>query len=416
MENHPINGKASSGNLIKYQDKTYKLEILYDGDVGVITIQCFNIFNIEYIYKKNFTLNDFISLNTYFKKYINTYLLYRDLNDDVLKNISIQLADENSLTLLLPLNENYKETIKLPKITSISDIINMINELREENKTKNQEIQELKDRIKKLEDKINIGNCEVNENNEKKIDIEEDIDGLDEIQEMKIQEFNDKYGQLINGELINGEDQILCLWRKGKNQKLGNNGFKLLCEIKFPKLINLTLNDNDISNLNYLENFCCELLEDFSLEENKISDISGLVKANFPNLRNLNLAKNNLSQVQELENVDFKNLVLLNLSKNKIKDISVFKKVNFKYLKRLYLYVNQIEDISIFKGTTFKYLKEINLSANNEISDFSVLYKVEDIFPSIKTVNIDCDLVDKKVVKFLKKQKIKVNYVHQNKK
>ena len=110
---------------------------------------------------------------------------------------------------------------------------------------------------------------------------EEDIDEEKDInQEMKIQEFNDKFDTFLNG-----NENELNFWHKNNYNTLCDNGFKLLCEIKFPKLINLKLDENKISNINYLENFLCESLRELSLQKNMISDISVLAKSNFPFLK-----------------------------------------------------------------------------------------------------------------------------------
>ena len=110
MEKKPINNKLSSftGNLVMYHNIGYKIEILFYDNEDII-IRCFNI---DTNYQNKFTFNDFISKNNYFKENFNTaYEIYRELNDNILKNISIKLIDENSLTLLLLLNENNIETI-----------------------------------------------------------------------------------------------------------------------------------------------------------------------------------------------------------------------------------------------------------------------------------------------------------------
>ena len=74
---------------------------------------------------------------------------------------------------------------------------------------------------------------------------------------------------------------------KTKNKpkiKLGNKGIKCLGTITFKNLVELLLNNNDISDLTFLENMNLNNLVKFGFSDNIINDISPFNKIKFPKL------------------------------------------------------------------------------------------------------------------------------------
>ena len=184
------------------------------------------------------------------------------------------------------------------------------------------------------------------------------------------------------------------------NKIIKDSGLKDLSRIYFDKLKILSLKENNIKNINCLQNFQCETLENLNLAGNKISDINILDKVNFPELKELDLNNNEISEIIVLKNVNFKKLEELNLYQNKISDINVFKDVSFEKLKKLHLgkndkisnikvlkdvkfgeikildlEYNKIDNIKIFENVDFKNLEILKLGSN-EITDINILKNV----------------------------------------
>ena len=146
--------------------------------------------------------------------------------------------------------------------------------------------------------------------------------------------------------------------------------------IKCNRLKNLSLNKNDISDINIFANDIFFNLETLSLNNNNISDINILEKANFPKLKELDLSSNIIVDIKVLEKVTFPKLEELNLNKNKISDIEILSKINLESLKFLYLSGNKISNIKVLENFRFNKLKNLNLSQNN-ISDCKVVAKMK---------------------------------------
>lgn len=158
--------------------------------------------------------------------------------------------------------------------------------------------------------------------------------------------------------------------------------------IHFKNLINLTINDHQISDVNSLS--LMKNLKNLSLDNNQISDISSLSKltelnllfiqnnqinditplSGLTNLVSLNLDKNQITDVASLAKLTKLNLLLL--QNNKISDITPLS--NLINMNKLYLSENQISDINPLSELT-------NLSVlwlkNNNISDITPLSSLE---------------------------------------
>ena len=149
------------------------------------------------------------------------------------------------------------------------------------------------------------------------------------------------------------------------SKKIGDEGLKLLCSIKFKKLDQLLLEENDIQSIECLpkNNFGKDLIA-LDLSTNKISNIEPLAKVVFPNLHHLFLNNNQISSLDVLAKVNFPALIELNLSSNKIESINTFISVKFPQLKQLDLSKNQISDISPLAKINFQKLEELSLDQN----------------------------------------------------
>ena len=160
------------------------------------------------------------------------------------------------------------------------------------------------------------------------------------------------------------------------SKNIGDEGLKILCSVKFVKLTQLLLEENDIHNINCIEknHFGKDLIA-LDLSTNKITDINPLAKVTFPNLHHLFLNSNLIASLDVFAKVNFPELKELNLSNNKIESLQVFKSVKFLQLKQLDLSKNQINDISPLAEANFKELEELFLD-QNQIDSIDILLKM----------------------------------------
>jgi len=191
---------------------------------------------------------------------------------------------------------------------------------------------------------------------------------------MSVSKFNSKY----KTEISETTEELDAL-----SKKIGDEGLKLLCTIKFKKLVQLLLEENDIQNIDCLQknNFGKNLIA-IDLSSNKISNIDVLAKVSFPSLHHLFLNGNQITKIDILSQVKFPELKEFNLSANKIDSINILEKAYFPQLKQLDLSRNQISDITILAKTKFPYLEELLLD-QNKISSIDVF------------VNINCENLKK---------------------
>ena len=160
-------------------------------------------------------------------------------------------------------------------------------------------------------------------------------------------------------------------------KKIGDEGLKILCGVKFTKLGQFLLEENEISNIDVLaKNNLGKNLIALDLSSNKISSINVLAKVNFPALNHLFLNSNQISSIDILGKANFPNLKELNLSANKISSIDIFTSVNFPQLKQLDLSKNEIKSIDILVKANFKNLEDLVLD-QNKITSIDVLGKVK---------------------------------------
>ena len=184
---------------------------------------------------------------------------------------------------------------------------------------------------------------------------------------MSVSKFNSKY----KTEISETTEELDAL-----SKKIGDEGLKLLCTIKFKKLVQLLLEENDIQNIDCLQknNFGKNLIA-IDLSSNKISNIDVLAKVSFPSLHHLFLNGNQITKIDILSQVKFPELKEFNLSANKIESINILEKAYFPQLKQLDLSRNQISDITILAKTKFPYLEELLLD-QNKISSIDVFANI----------------------------------------
>ena len=161
------------------------------------------------------------------------------------------------------------------------------------------------------------------------------------------------------------------------SKKIGDEGLKFLCTVKFKKLDQLLLEENDIQNIDCLpKNHFGKDLIALDLSTNKISNIEPLTKVVFPNLHHLFLNSNQLTSIDVFAKVNFPALKELNLSCNKLTSIKILENVKFPQLKQLDLSKNEISDINPLAKANFPDLEELLLD-QNKISSIDALVNIK---------------------------------------
>ena len=184
---------------------------------------------------------------------------------------------------------------------------------------------------------------------------------------MSLSKFNSKY----KTEITENTSELDVL-----SKKIGDEGLKILCTVKFKKLDQLLLEENDIQNIDCLrKNHFGKSLIALDLSTNKISNIEPLSQVDFPNLNHLFLTSNLITSIEVFSKVKFPILKELNLSSNKIESITVFANANFPQLIKLDLSKNQINDIKVFEKVKFPNLEDLSLD-QNKISVIDSLMKL----------------------------------------
>ena len=180
--------------------------------------------------------------------------------------------------------------------------------------------------------------------------------------------YNKKYGKYL--------DSLSCEKINIIYGKLGDEGFKHLCELKFTNLKEMTIPNIGITSIKPLEQMKLDKLEVLGLCDNIIPDITPLSKVNMKELKLLDLSSMNISDISVFEKVNFEKLEKLNFGYNNISDISVLEKVNFKELKELDFHNNFISDIKVLENVHFEKLEILNFNMN-KITDINILDNVQ---------------------------------------
>ena len=216
---------------------------------------------------------------------------------------------------------------------------------------------------------------------------------------MSLSKFNSKY----KTEITEGTTELDVL-----GKKIGDEGLKIICSIKFKKLDQLLLEENDIQNIECLpKNHFGKDLIALDLSTNKISNLEPLSKVVFPNLHHLFLNNNQITSIDIFGKVNFPNLKELNLSSNKIESIKIFENIKFPQLKQLDLSKNQIIDLTPLSKANIPDLEDLCLE-QNKIESIDILLNIK--FKNLKKLKFEKNNI--KNVEILEKiPLIKLNYL-----
>ena len=392
----------SLNNQMKYTNKDY--------NVTIIEIKKENNINI-FLKLDDMIINDIVNNKNQNERYIGKTIYITHYSDEKLYvsyGIIKLIFQENKY------NFKHKCCTKInasgaPILTENNKVIGIHKELTGYNKGTflNYPVKEF---IKQKKEFIlkNNNNDNNNNNNQKEV----------------FKQLKEKYNLIIT---INDSRIANALNKK----KLGNEGLELLCKLKLDKLKTLSLPDNSISNISYLENTKFDQLSVLNLSNNKISNINPLENVNYKNLTELNMDSNQITDINILEKVVFNELEVLSLNNNQISDIIVLERVIFKKLQKLKLFSNkiseikalgnanfpeltflnlgknQISDIKSLENASFKGLKELNLQ-NNDIKDINILVNFKDLKSVILMYNKNLERgKNEPAIKFFKEKNIR---------
>ena len=216
---------------------------------------------------------------------------------------------------------------------------------------------------------------------------------------MSLSKFNSKY----KTEITEGTTELDVL-----GKKIGDEGLKIICSIKFKKLDQLLLEENDIQSIECLpKNHFGKDLIALDLSTNKISNLEPLSKVVFPNLHHLFLNNNQITSIDILGKVNFLDLKELNLSSNKIESIKIFENIKFPQLKQLDLSKNQIIDLTPLSKANIPDLEDLCLE-QNKIESIDILLNIK--FKNLKKLKFEKNNI--KNVEILEKIPLnKLNYL-----
>ena len=216
---------------------------------------------------------------------------------------------------------------------------------------------------------------------------------------MSLSKFNSKYKTEITEDTT--ELDVL-------GKKIGDEGLKIICSIKFKKLDQLLLEENDIQSIECLpKNHFGKDLIALDLSTNKISNLEPLSKVVFPNLHHLFLNNNQITSIDILGKVNFLDLKELNLSSNKIESIKIFENIKFPQLKQLDLSKNQIIDLTPLSKANIPDLEDLCLE-QNKIESIDILLNIK--FKNLKKLKFEKNNI--KNVEILEKIPLnKLNYL-----
>ena len=122
------------------------------------------------------------------------------------------------------------------------------------------------------------------------------------------------------------EEEIISLG--GYNEDFGDYYLGVFSKVGWEKIIELNLNNNNITTIETLYNMQLLFLEKLDLSNNNISEIDDIHKLQAINLKSVNFYKNKIEDPFGLYDDKFNGLEYLNLLENEIddKDKEKFKK------------------------------------------------------------------------------------------
>ena len=171
----------------------------------------------------------------------------------------------------------------------------------------------------------------------------------------KVEMLEKKIMLILNDKLnieLTGEEKILIL----NDKDIGNKYFDLLCILQFKKLQEISLRNNNISNINSLININSPALKKLDLSYNKIMK--------------LDVFKDLAKKCEELE--------YINLSNNEIENANVFKEKIFRKIKEINLQNNRLIK------SEFEEIKNIIIDSIGCYNKFKLIYKLDRINNKMK--------------------------------
>ena len=329
--------------------------------------------------------------------------------DNVMDSDSL-LIDENN-----DANEDYFQLMKCNKHSKEKNIILDYSKFRGYCRDHNENFcklcinEHLNDDIVNFDDlrfeiEENIQNLikifKLNEN----IDDIDDIDNLDfsfvEIKNIRIlinMIIND-YKRFPNYNIIKNIKKIHQIsehFIKTENKNLDELNMEKILNIKYIHELEELFIQDDKNN---------QLINSINLKQINL-DISRLCKINLINLKELSLCDNNISNIEPLINATFIDLKNLDLSKNKLDNdnIPYIKKFKFAELISLNLFSNDFTDFEIFKAVEkFKKLKGLSIGLN-KLEIFNIdINQTKINLDSINKLHLINGVFSDKTIKFIK--------------
>jgi len=382
------------GILAENQNKCYKkiddnyfLKLNYIEKDDIIDFIVYNLSETENKrYEFNISKSEFNEMNKLFKIYDNNKQIFEllvklfdnnkykikfnNLNEKmnlelyfVIVNNNVDISVELNMNLNGDFRDDYNYILKNEIFELKKNFNKEINDLKKENKSIKQELNEIKGIINNLYK----NHKSVNNNINNSIIIKESKNIYDNI--------NDNTKNLIE----------MAFKKKDKNLDLSGKkiDFNYLRSLmNYPYLEKLNLSNCNIYDISALDKCSFKHLQLLNLSNNQIKDISSLKQIQFQKLTELYLDQNKISNIEPLSKIDLTHLERLNLSHNNISEISVFDRVNAPHLKYLNLSYNYIDDITVFGSDEFKEMKALYLD-NNRINVENNSYIIEHLFKKI---------------------------------
>ena len=346
-------------NLSETENKRYEFNIsksefnemnklfkIYDNNKQIFELLVKLFDNNKYKIKFN-NLNEKMNLELYF----------------VIVNNNVDISVELNMNLNGDFRDDYNYILKNEIFELKKNFNKDINDLKKENKSIKQELNEIKGIINNLYK----NHKSVNNNINNSIIIKESKNIYDNI--------NDNTKNLIE----------MAFKKKDKNLDLSGKkiDFNYLRSLmNYPYLEKLNLSNCNIYDISALDKCSFKHLQLLNLSNNQIKDIFSLKQIQFQKLTELYLDQNKISNIEPLSKIDLTHLERLNLSHNNISEISVFDRVNAPHLKYLNLSYNYIDDITVFGSDEFKEMKALYLD-NNRINVENNSYIIEHLFKKI---------------------------------
>ena len=382
------------GILAENQNKCYKkiddnyfLKLNYIEKDDIIDFIVYNLSETENKrYQFNISKSEFNEMNKLFKIYDNNKQIFEllvklfdnnkykikfnNLNEKmnlelyfVIVNNNVDISVELNMNLNGDFRDDYNYILKNEIFELKKHFNKEINDLKKENKSIKQELNEIKEIINNLCKNHKSANNNIN----KSIIIKESKNIYDNI--------NDNTKNLIEM-AFKKIDKNLDL----SGKKIDFNYMRSL--MNYPYLEKLNLSNCNIYDISALDKCSFKHLQLLNLSNNQIKDISSLKQIQFQKLTELYLDQNKISNIEPLSKIDLTHLERLNLSHNNISEISVFDRINAPHLKYLNLSYNYIDDITVFGSDEFKEMKALYLD-NNRINVENNSYIIEHLFKKI---------------------------------